>query len=211
MKTIQKTALATVATVFALTAAIAEANPLGYGSNKIKYADSFNSKTNTDIDIDNSKKFNSNFRLNYDVNNSRQTHIDKDTRLNYRYDIRKDDINAKQRMNQFRAYSSGVGQSAGNVGSARGHSMQQNQGGTSVGALVSETSNRSHKGHNLLSPGYSSAYGNVAKGNMSGSQIGAMQSGMQMGNVINAQNNSQDQVGGSSVNSTDRVSNTATK
>jgi len=210
MKTVHKTVIAT-ATAFALTAGMAQANPWNYGINNIDYRNSFNTSASRSVDVNNSKKMNTDYRLNVKQDNSRRTSIDRDFKQNYRYDYRKDSINANQSMNQVRKYNSGVGQNAANVGGAKGHSMKQAQGGTSIGSLVSESNTSKHKGHSLLSPTYSSNYGSTSKGNLYGSQIGGTQSGLQMGNVINAQNNQQKQAATSSVGSRDRVSNSATK
>ncbi len=211
MKTISKLTLATAAATIALTAGVAQANPWGYGFNKVDYRGSFNTDTKTAISVDRSRKINTDTRLKYDIDNSRRSYSNRDFRLNYKYDLKTDKINANQSLNQVRGYSSNVGQTSANLGSASGHSMNQNQGGTSVGSLVSETSTTKRKGHNLLSPSYSSAYGNTSKGNMYGSHIGGTQSGMQLGNVVNAQNNTQKQAAVSGVSSTDSVSNSASK
>ncbi len=208
---IKKTLLASAVTAFALTAAVAEANPWGYGYNNVGYTNSFNRTTQTDVDVDASSKIKRDYRLNYNLDNSVRNKVNNNFKLDYKYDYRKDDINANQNMNQFRAYSSGVNQTGFNAGTATGHSMNQSQGGTSVGSLVSETSTSKHKGHSLLSPAYSSSYGSVSKGNMYGSQIGAMQSGAQLGDVANVQGNTQGQQAASAVTSTDSVSNTAKK
>ncbi|MEH6624820.1 MAG: hypothetical protein V7739_00110 [Motiliproteus sp.] len=208
MKTIAKLTLVTAIT---MAAGMAQANPWGYGFNKVDYKNSFNTDTKSAVSIDSSKKTNTDYRLNYDIDNSRRSLTNIDTRLNYRYDLKTDNINANQSLNQVRGYSSNVGQSSGNVGGAAGHSMNQSQGGTSVGSLVSETSTTKHKGHSLLSPSYTTSLGNVSKGNMYGSHIGGSQSGLQMGNVVNAQNNTQNQNAYSGVVSTDAVSNTASK
>jgi len=210
MKTVHKTVIAT-ATAFALTAGMAQANPWNYGFNNTDYRNSFNTSVSKRVDVNNSKKIDSDYRLNFKQDNSRRTSIDRDFKLNYRYDFRKDSINANQSMNQRRVYSSGVGQNAANVGGAKGHSMKQAQGGTSIGSLVSESNTSKHKGHSLFSPTYSSSYGSTSKGNLYGSHIGGTQSGLQMGNVINAQNNQQGQAATSSVSSRDGVFNRAAK
>ncbi len=208
-----KTALAAAVTAIALTAGAAQANPwvYGYGYQKVDYTNSFNRSHKTDVAVDASQRIKRDYRFNYNLDNSVDTRIKKDTRLNYNYNLRKNDINASQNLNQLRAYRSSVGQNAANVGSASGHSMKQKQGGTTVGSLVSETSATRHKGHNIGSPTYSYSNGNVDKGNMFGSQIGANQSGAQFGNVANIQGNSQGQRATSAVGSVDSVKNTASK
>ena len=208
---IKKTLLASAVTALALTAAVAEANPWGYGYNNVGYTNSFNRTAKTDVDVDASTKINRDYRLNYNLDNSSRTKLNSNFKSDYSYDYRKDDINANQNMNQFRAYSSGVNQNSFNAGAATGHSMNQSQGATSVGSLVSETSTSKHKGHSVLSPTYSSTYGSVSKGNMYGSQIGGMQSGAQLGDVANVQSNAQCQQATSAVSSSDSVSNTAKK
>ncbi len=211
MKAFHKTALAAAVTVFALSTAVAEANPLGFTHSRIDYGNSFNTDTKTDIDVDNSKRLRKDTRLNYNLDNSVRTKVNNDYRLKFNYDYRKDDINAKQNLNQIRSYKSAVNQRAFNSGSASGHAMTQNQGGTSVGSLVSETTTSKHKGHTLLSPTRSFASGNVAKGNMNQSHIGGIQSGMQVGDVANIQGNTQNQRAVSGVTSSDSVSNSASK
>ncbi|MCW8884222.1 MAG: hypothetical protein OQK12_03070 [Motiliproteus sp.] len=213
MKTFSKMTLATAVTAIALTAGVAQAGPGGYyyGINKIDYTNSFNTDRTTDVSIDRSQKFKADTRLNYDIDRSRSTEINRDYRLNYGLDYKIDNIKANQSLNQFRAYGSNVGQNAANVGGASGHSMNQTQGGTSVGSLVKGTSVSKRKGHNFLSPSYTSGFGSQSKGNMYGSHIGGSQSAMQMGNVVNAQNNAQSQNATSGVGSIDAVSNSAAK
>ncbi|MEH6650885.1 MAG: hypothetical protein V7707_12730 [Motiliproteus sp.] len=212
-KKINKTAIATVATLFVMTAGIVEANPLGYGFKvgKVDYSNSFNTSNKSNTDIDNSKRFKRNFTLDYKADNSVRTKINTDHRTDVKYDIRKDKINANQNLNQYRNYSSGVNQDANNYGSASGHSMKQKQGGTRVGGLVDQNTRTSHIGHNLLSPSIQSHTGDQAYGNMRNSQIGGIQSGMQVGDVANLQSNNQTQHGSSGVSSSDKVSNTAAK
>lgn len=213
MKNINKTAIATVATLFALTAGVAQANPFGHGYKygKVDYSNSFNTSNKANIDVDNSKRFKRNFMLDYRADNSTRTKIDTDYRTNLNYDIRKDKINANQGVNQYRNYFSGVNQGATNVGGASGHSMNQTQGGTSVGSLVDHTSRTSHKGHSFFSPSVYTNKGDQATGNMTASQIGGIQSGMQTGDVANLQTNNQIQNGTSGINSSDSVSNGASK
>ncbi|MCW9053685.1 MAG: hypothetical protein OQJ91_15440, partial [Motiliproteus sp.] len=185
--------------------------PWGYQYNNIGYKDSFNRTTDTKVDVDASRTSQRDYRLNYNLDSSVRNKLNNNFKLDYKYDYRKDDISATQNMNQVRAYRSGVNQNAFNVGGASGHSMNQTQGGTSVGSLVNESHTTKHKGHSLLSPTYTSANGSVSKGNMFGSQIGGMQSAMQVGDVANIQGNTQDQRAASSVSSADAVSNTAKK
>lgn len=213
MKNTHKTALTAVAALFVLSAAVAEANPYGYGykGTQIDYSNSFNTSNKTKTDIDNSQRIKRDYSLDYKVDNSARTRINNDTRLDLKYDYRNDNISAGQNLNQYRGYSSGINQGAFNAGSATGHSMKQKQGDTTVGSLVDETNTRTHKGHSLLSPNYSYNAGNVAKGNMNQSQIGGIQSGMQIGDVANVQSNSQAQNATSGVSSHDSVSNTASK
>ncbi|WP_133297389.1 hypothetical protein [Motiliproteus coralliicola] len=213
MKAINKTAIATVATLFALTAGVTQAGPYGYGYKvgQVDYTNSFNTHNKAKINVDNSKRFNRNFMLDYRVDNSSRTKVDTDYRINLNKEIRKDKINANQNLNQYRNYYSGVNQGASNIGSATGHSMKQKQGGTSVGSLVDQTKRTQHKGHSFLSPSIHTNSGDQATGNMTHSQIGGIQSGMQLGDVANLQNNSQTQNGRSGVGSSDSVSNTASK
>ncbi|WP_421863390.1 hypothetical protein [Motiliproteus sp.] len=213
MKAINKTAIVTVATLFALTAGIAQANPFGYGYKvgKVDYSNSFNTDNKAKINIDNSKRFNRNFMLDYRVDNSSRTKVNTDYRIKQSKDIRKNKINANQSLNQYRNYYSGVSQGANNYGSATGHSMKQKQGGTSVGSLVDQTNRTQHKGHSFLSPSVHTNSGDQATGNMTHSQIGGIQSGMQLGDVTNLQTNSQKQNASSGVSSSDSVSNTASK
>ncbi len=211
MKISAKTALTSAIAAVALSAGLAQANPWGYNYKSADYTNSFNRMYQTDVTIDKSRQINKDTRLNYHRDNSVRTLVNKNYALDYKLDYRKDDIKANQKMNQLRKYSSAVNQNAANVGSASGHSMKQKQGGTSVGSLVSEKHTSARKGHNLWSPTVTGNYGNVAKGNMYGSQIGANQTGLQGGNVTNLQANAQHQSAASSVGSSDRVSNTATK
>ncbi|WP_210397200.1 hypothetical protein [Motiliproteus sediminis] len=212
MKIFNKAALATAVTLFALNVSVAEANPwVGYKGNKIGYTNSYNNTNNIDTRVDNSQRFKRDYRLDYKLDNSRRTKIDTDTRIDLKYDIRNDRLNAKQDLNSFRNYSSGVNQNAFNAGAATGHSMNQSQGSTSVGSLVSDTATSNNRGHRVLSPSYSIHSGDVAKGNMSGSQIGGIQSGMQVGDVTNLQQNTQAQDATSAVASSDVVSNNVAK
>ncbi|MCW8885991.1 MAG: hypothetical protein OQK12_12190 [Motiliproteus sp.] len=208
---IAKSLLASAVTALALSATVAQAGPWGYQYNNIGYKDSFNRTTDTKVDVDASRTSQRDYRLNYNLDSSVRTKLNNNFKLDYKYDYRKDDISATQNMNQVRAYRSGVNQNAFNAGGASGHSMNQTQGGTSVGSLVNESHTTKHKGHSLLSPTYTSASGNVSKGNMFGSQIGGTQSAMQMGDVANVQGNTQNQQAASSVSSADVVSNTAKK
>lgn len=210
MKAFNKTLLATVVTAAALSAGAAQANPFGHGP-KINYIDSFNTTHQAQARIDNSKKIDKDYRLDYNLDNSARTKIDNDYRLDLRYDYRQDNLNAGQNLNQYRAYSSGVGQSGVNLGGASGHSMSQSQGDTTVGALVSETNRSRTHGISLLSPSYSTSVGNSEKGNLYGSQIGGNQSGAQFGDVTNVQGNTQAQQASSYVGSVDWVKNGVAK
>ncbi|MEH6470099.1 MAG: hypothetical protein V7752_02505 [Halopseudomonas sp.] len=213
MKAINKAVLATVASAIVLTAGVAQATTpsFGYKPVGIDYTNSFNNTNKFKTKVDNSKRFESNTDLKYNRDNSVRNRLSNDYKLDLRYDYRQDNLNANQNLNQLRGYSSGVGQNAGNVGNATGHSMKQKQGDTSVGSLVSETNTSKHKGHNLLSPTYSSHYGSSNSGNMMQSHIGGVQSGMQGGNVTNLQGNDQQQDATSFVSSDDTVSNSASK
>jgi len=208
-----KTLIAAVATLMTLSAGAANAQSpvFGYQPIKIGYSDSFNTSNRSKTQIDNSKRVDSSTRLNYDLDNSLRYKLNNHNDYQLRYDYRQNDINANQSLNQYRNYSSDIGQSAANVGGASGHSMDQDQGGTTVGALVSETNTSKHQGHSLLSPSFSSQYGSTDKGNMSYSQIGGVQSGMQMGDVTNLQGNDQRQAGASYVGSVDSVSNSSSQ
>ncbi len=213
MKAINKTVLASIVSVVVLSVGGAQAGTPSYGYKpvQIDYSNSFNNSNKYKTRIDNSTRADSNTRLNYDLDNSVRNNLSNNYKLDLRYDYRQDNLNANQNLNQLRSYSSGVGQNAGNVGNATGHSMKQKQGDTSVGSLVSETNTRKHTGHSLLSPTYSSHYGSTSNGNMMQSHIGGVQSGMQGGNATNLQGNDQQQDAASYVGSIDTVSNTASK
>ena len=209
MKNMTPIALTTVATLLLLSGGVAQANP--WGGSRIDYNNSFNTSNRTATQVDNSQRFNRDYRLNYKLDNSARTKINNDTRVDLKYDYRSDKLDATQNLNQFRNYNSAVNQTGFNAGSATGHSMNQSQGGTAVGSLSSEANSSRHQGHSLLSPSYSYNAGAVAKGNMSNSQIGGIQSGMQVGDVTNLQSNNQTQDATSGVASSDTVSNSAAK
>ncbi|WP_421863384.1 hypothetical protein [Motiliproteus sp.] len=143
---------------------------------------------------------------------------------------------SEQTLNEQRGYGSSVGQAAGNSGQAQGHQLDQQQGGVSVGSLVSE-SDTSHQGggaagglnwqyapqsNTLMLGGDNSAViqlsninanggnihiGDVNKGNLHNSQIGSNQYGNQAGDTVNAQSNSQQQRADSQASSRDQASN----
>lgn len=213
MKAINKKALAAIATFAVLSAGMAQAGPSGYGYPKIKigYDNSFNKTNHLNATFDNSKRVDSRTSLNYDLDNSVRNRLNYDYRLNSNFNYRADQLNAGQNLNQNRNYFSNVGQNAANQGSASGHSMSQQQGGTSVGSLVDKTTVSKHKGHSFASPSISRQFGSVSTGNLYGSQIGSVQTGMQAGDVTNLQGNDQDQTATSFVSSDDKVSNNASK
>ncbi|WP_114694136.1 hypothetical protein [Motiliproteus coralliicola] len=213
MKNINKKALAAIATFAVLSAGAVQAGPYGYGYPKVKigYDNSFNRTNQIDTTIDNSSRVDTRSKLKYDLNNSVRNRLNHSYQLNKNFNYRADQLNAGQNLNQKRNYFSNVGQNAANKGSASGHSMAQQQGGTSVGSLVSTSSSAKHHGHSIASPTVSRQFGNVNTGNILGSQIGAVQTGMQGGSVTNLQGNDQDQTATSFVSSDDKVSNSAAK
>ncbi len=174
-----------------------------------------------DSAIDNSQSSSASTRLN----------LTRDYLMNQQY------RNADQRLNEQRGYASAVGQGAANQGSASGHGMSQHQGGVSVGSLVNESTSDSHNSaaagggrhwqyapqsnhlsiggdsyapislSNINANGGSIHIGDVNKGNMHNSQIGNNQSGLQGGDSVNSQSNSQQQKANSQTGSQDRVSN----
>ncbi|WP_210397882.1 hypothetical protein [Motiliproteus sediminis] len=208
-----KTLIIALSTVAALNVGAAHAGSpvFGYKPIKIDYNGSFNTNNDVRTRIDNSKRVDTDTRLNYDLDNSVRYKLSNKFDYDLRYDYRQDNIGADQAINQYRNYSSDVGQNAGNVGGASGHSMSQSQGDTNVGALVKERSYSSNRGHSLLSPSFSSHSGSTHTGNMSGSQIGAGQSGVQVGDVTNVQSNDQQQTASSYTGSIDWVGNSASK
>ncbi|WP_421863387.1 hypothetical protein [Motiliproteus sp.] len=213
MKNINKKTLAAMATFALLSAGVVNAGPYGYGYPQVKigYDNSFNRTNQIDATVDNSQRVDSRSKLKYDIDNSVSNRFNHSYQLNKSFNYRADQLNAGQALNQKRNYLSNVGQNAANQGSATGHSMAQQQGSTGVGSLVSTTSSAKHKGHSIASPTISRQYGSVNTGNMLGSQIGAVQTGMQGGGVTNLQGNDQAQTATSFVGSDDQVSNSATK
>jgi len=140
-----------------------------------------------------------------------------------------------QQQQENRDYRSAVGQEVGNRGQARGHTLDQQQGGVSVGSLVNESgrdasgapqggvswqyapqSNSLMLGGDNYAPiqlsnvnanGGNVHIGDVNKGNLYNSQIGNNQQGGQDGDNVNAQSNSQQQQADSRSGSQDALRN----
>ena len=104
MKAFNKATISAAVITVALGISAAHAGPYGYGYGaKIGFNDynnSFNTTNETKTRIDNSKRFKHDYQLDYDIDNS----VRNDYRL--KYDLRTDKINAGQRLNQLRSYSS---------------------------------------------------------------------------------------------------------
>ncbi|RDE24550.1 hypothetical protein DV711_02885 [Motiliproteus coralliicola] len=170
------------------------------------------------------------------VDNSVTTEQQRRLALTRQYLMDQQYRSSDQVLSEQRGYGSGVGQGAANSGQAQGHQLDQQQGGVSVGSLVSE-SGTAHQGggaagglnwqyapqsntlmlggdnnaviqlSNINANGGNIHIGDVNKGNLHNSQIGSNQYGSQGGDTVNSQNNSQQQRADSQTSSRDQVSN----
>ncbi len=231
MKTAISVALC-LAALSAVPAAVAD-SPASDGASR----NSGNSTTSNRSVLDLSRTLNTNRSVDTRIDNGRSNAISNRLSLTRQYLMDQQYRSSDQRLNEQRAYSSGVGQGAGNQGAASGHSMSQGQGGVSVGSLVSESRGDSYAAQpgrpgnywqfapqsneltisgdnyapvslsNINANGGSIHIGDVNKGNLYNSQIGNNQTGMQGGDTANNQSNSQQQKADSQTSSQDRVSN----
>ncbi|MEH6650879.1 MAG: hypothetical protein V7707_12700 [Motiliproteus sp.] len=200
-----------------------------------KVTDSVNRDSSSARSVDNSRQQVSRSDVAVAVDNSTSTQQQRRLALTRQYLMDQQYRSSQQQRNEQRGYSSAVGQGAGNSGQARGHQQDQQQGGVSVGSLVTESSGANNNGNgggiswqyapqsntlmlggdnnsliqlsNVNANGGNVHIGDVNKGNLYNSQIGNNQQGSQGGDSVNAQSNSQKQQADSQAGSSDQMSN----
>ena len=196
-------------------------------------SDSANRDGSSAISVDNSRQQATRSDAAIAVDNSTSTQQQRRLALTRQYLMDQQYRSSEQQRNEQRGYSSAVGQGAGNSGQARGHQQDQQQGGVSVGSLVSESGSPNGNGgglswqyapqsntlmlggdnnsliqlSNVNANGGNVHIGDVHKGNLYDSQIGNNQHGSQGGDSVNAQSNSQKQQAESQTGSSDQNSN----
>jgi hypothetical protein len=217
-----RTLFATVATLMTLAAGSVQADPSRHGGAALPQ--------------DNGTRLTEGTSTDSRVEDAVPTADDQRLALTRRYLLEQGYRSRQQQREDNRSYDSAVGQGGGNRGQARGHALDQQQGGVSVGSLVSESGRDGSDGargggvswqyapqsntlmlggdnyapiqlSNVNAHGGNVHIGDVNKGNLYNSQIGNNQQGSQGGDSANAQSNSQNQQADSRTGSQDAVRN----
>ncbi|MEH6470100.1 MAG: hypothetical protein V7752_02510 [Halopseudomonas sp.] len=197
-------------------------------------SDSANRTDASTLAVDNSRHNQTNSDVDIAIDNSHRSSQANRQALTRQYLMDQQYRSSQQQQDEQRDYNSAVGQAAGNNGQARGHQLDQQQGGISVGSLVTEQNsdnapavggfnwqyapqsntlsvegdnNAPIQLSNINANGGNIHIGDVNKGNLYNSQIGNNQHGSQGGDSANVQSNEQQQQADSQVSSRDRATN----